>query len=198
MSDYNIQIKDSTQNSVFPVIDGQSALMTGAPKSKISSGSNFNNYTTAGTYYVYSDSDAANISNMPQSASGTLFCVYRGNSSSYLMQIYVTTSSIQRVWTRLYNNGTWTQWLQNGGHIVITGTVTTSSSGTASLQGTYNSDEWGLVSISAVGAVSGYILIPYKYGDAANGRWGFFACYSGSRNPIVSTSISYRAVMLHL
>mgnify|MGYP006908810227 CR=1 FL=1 len=172
--------------------------LTGEPQTRIPSGSNFNNYTTAGTYYVYSDSDATSISNMPQSASGTLFCVYRGNSSSYLMQIYVTTSSVQRVWTRLYNNGTWTRWLQNGGHIVITGTVTTSSGGTASLQETYNTDEWGLVSISAVGAVSGYVLIPYKYGDAANGRWGFFARYSGSMNPIASTSISYRAVLLHL
>ena len=189
---------DDAEDDIAELKTSLNKALTGEPQTRIPSGSNFNDYTTAGTYYVYSDSDAANISNMPQSASGTLFCVYRSNSSSYLMQIYVTTSSVQRVWTRLYNNGTWTQWLQNGGHIVIAGTVTTSSGGTASLQETYNTDEWGLVSISAVGAVSGYMLIPYKYGDAANGRWGFFACYSGSMNPIASTSISYRAVLLHL
>ena len=189
---------DDAEDDIAELKTSLNKALTGEPQTRIPSGSNLNNYTTAGTYYVYSDSDATNISNMPQSASGTLFCVYRSNSSSYLMQIYVTTSSVQRVWTRLYNNGTWTQWLQNGGHIVIAGTVTTSSVGTASLQETYNSDEWALISISAVGAVSGYMLIPYKYGDAANGRWGFFACYSGSLNPIASTSISYRAVLLHL
>lgn len=189
---------DDDEQDIADLKTASNKALTGEPQTRIPSGSNLNNYTTAGTYYVYSDSDATNISNMPQPASGTLFCVYRSNSSSYLMQIYVTTSSVQRVWTRLYNNGTWTQWLRNGGHIVITGTVTTSSGGTASLQETYNTDEWMCVSLVATGAVSGYILTPYKYGDAANGRWGFYAGYSGSMSPIANTSISYRAVMLKI
>ena len=54
------------------------------------------------------------------------------------------------------------------------------------------------LSVVASGAVSGYMLIPYKYGDAANGRWGFKAIQTGTMSAIANTAIAYRAVMMRI
>ena len=79
--------------------------------------------------------------------------------------------------------------------VLHTGTVTTSTSGTASFSTTYNTSEYACLSVWATGAVDGCFLAPYKYGVAAGGRWGFVAKTSGSLNPIASTSIAYAALL---
>ena len=168
-----------------------------APKTAIPQNSNLNDYRTAGTYYVQTDAIAATVSNMPRSASGTLLVIYRSNKNTYLQQFYLPTSTIRKIYTRTYNNGTWTSWGEIPTDIfVITGTRKTSAAGTTDFAETYNCNEYMCLSVVATGAVAGYILLPYKYGDAANGRWGFQALTSGDLSTIKSTSIAYAAVMM--
>ena len=78
---------------------------------------------------------------------------------------------------------------------VITGTVTTSASGTAALSQTYSTAYWGCLTIMVTDASVGYMLIPYKYGDAAGGRWGLKAILSGNMTPLANTSVTYTAIM---
>lgn len=167
------------------------------PQVEILSNSDLNNYIEAGTFFVYSDAVAATISHMPRVASGTLMVVFRADSNGYVQQFYFPTSSVPKIYQRNYNSGTWTEWGEIPTNVfVITGTRTTSSSGTIDFAETYNCNEYMCLSVVATGAVSGYVLIPYKYGDAANGRWGFCAVASGSLAKIASTSIAYAAVMM--
>ncbi len=85
--------------------------------------------------------------------------------------------------------------LSKGAFSVITGTVTTSESGTAALSQTYGTAYWGCIAIMVTDASVGYMLIPYKYGDAAGGRWGLKALQSGNMTPLASTSVTYTAIM---
>lgn len=87
-----------------------------------------------------------------------------------------------------------TNTVKKGDIIVHTGTATTSAAGTASFSTSYSVANYACLSVMAVGAVQGYLLLPYKYGDAADGRWGFKAAVSGTLAAIANTSISYVAI----
>ena len=166
----------------------------------IPANSDFNNYRTGGTYKVASDVIASTMANIPRSASGRLIVIPQGGIS-YVAQMYLPTTEVPVLYIRFFYVSAWSSWrtvtlgYDEGWISVITGTVTTSTSGTASLAQTYNTNEYACLSIMTTAAVSGYLLLPYKYGDAANGRWGFKAVQSGTLNPIANTSISYVAVM---
>lgn len=169
---------------------------TGGYRSEIPVDSNLNDYTTAGAYVVKSDAIAAQITNMPRSASGRLIVIYNGNAANYVTQIYLPTTRVTRIYVRTKGDTTWSSWqtFALGTFEVHTGTVTTSSGGTASFANTYNTNEWACVSVFTTSAVSGLILTPYKYGDAANGRWGFKATLSGGGDA-GSRDVSYVAIM---
>lgn len=166
---------------------------------RIYSGDDLNNYKSKfGAWYVNTDSDASGISNMPRSASGTYVRLHRGNPESiyYDVEFYFPTSSPTTIYTRNYNAGTYTSWVLLATDIFIhTGKVTTSAAGTTSLQTTYNCNEYMLLSVICPDAVAGYMILPYKYGDAANGRWGFKLVSSGNLAAIANTEVNYIAVM---
>ena len=86
-------------------------LLNGMPQTamRIPANADMNSYTTAGTYYIYSDADAATIANTPRSASGTIYVINRSNGN-YKAQIYIPTSSLYVYFVRNYNNGSWTNW----------------------------------------------------------------------------------------
>lgn len=86
-------------------------LLNGMPQAemRIPANSDFNSYTTAGTYYVNSDADAGTIAHIPRSASGTLFVINRA-VVNYKTQYYITTSSAEIIFVRNYNSGSWTSW----------------------------------------------------------------------------------------
>jgi len=166
---------------------------------RIYSGDDLNNYKGKfGAWFVSTDSDASGISNMPRAASGTYVRLHRGNPQStyYDVEFYFPTSSPTTIYTRNYNAGTYTSWVLLVTDIFIhTGTVTTSAAGTASFTTTYNTNEYMCLSVTCTDAVSGYMLLPYKYGDAANGRWGLKLQNSGSGAAITNTQINYTAAM---
>lgn len=89
-------------------------LLNGMPQTamRIPANSDLNSYTTAGTYYIASDADAATIANTPRNASGTIFVINRG-VENYKTQFYYPTSSHIINFVRNYNNGTWTDWQTN-------------------------------------------------------------------------------------
>lgn len=100
-----------------------------ANHTRIPSGSNLNNYTTVGTYVVNSDSIAANITNMPKAASGTLYVLDQGGSN-YLTQLYIPNSAASMIYMRNFSGGnTWTSWCNLAAVNVIAQSKTTSSSG---------------------------------------------------------------------
>lgn len=193
-------VSDNVQTQISTLNTDLTNKLDLVAKNAIPQNSNLNNYnTTPGVYYVGTDGIATTISNIPQPASGVLYVLKRGPvESGYLIQFYITTSSMPRVYERLYNNGSWTSWLRTAFYEYHSDTVTTSSAGTASFTNTYNVNEWACISVSVNGAVAGRILEPYKYGDANNGRWGFFAHSSGGSTPIANTSITYIATLLKL
>ena len=193
----------NTLNSLDDDLDAETAArekcMTTAPTVEIPANSNLNDYwNKPGTYYVLTDAIATTILNMPRPASGTLIQINRSGSSQYSAQLYITTGVFPTVYIRVYNAGTWTSWLRQAHYEVHTSNATTSAAGTAAFTNTYNVNEWTCASVAATAAVSGYVLLPYKYGDAANGRWGFKAVTSGTLDAIASTNIDYIAVMIRL
>lgn len=194
-----------TAGSTNPVTSGgianaiQQSTATGGYRSTIPAGSNLNDYTTAGAYIVENDAIAAQITNMPRSASGRLIVIYNGYTESgyYLTQVYLPSTPNTTIYVRTKATSNWTGWqtFAMDKYVVHSGTATTSATGTASFTNTYNTDEYACISIFTTSAVSGYLLLPYKYGDAANGRWGFKAVTSGTMAAIASTSVSYVALM---
>lgn len=186
--------RENADTALQGVVD---KCITGAPTVAIPANSDLNDYwNRPGTYYVLTDAIATTILNMPRPASGTLIQINRSGSPQYSLQIYITTSAIPKIYMRVYNAGTWSDWLMQAHYEVHTGNATTSAGGTASFANTYTVDEWACASVAATDAVSGYLLLPYKYGDAANGRWGLQAVLSGSLQPIANTNINYIAVMI--
>lgn len=187
--------RENADTALQGVVD---KCVTGAPTVEIPANSDLNDYwNRPGTYYVLTDAIATTILNMPRPASGTLIQINRSGSPQYSVQLYITTSANPIVYIRNYNAGTWTSWMLQAHYEVHSGSARTSAGGTASFANTYTVDEWACASVAAVDAVSGYLLLPYKYGDSANGRWGFKAVLSGSLQPIAETNISYVAVMIH-
>ena len=107
-------VSGTTVSDALDTLDGaitSGTLLDGMPQTEmqILANSNLNNYTTAGTYWVMSDGDAATIANMPRVASGTLYVVNRSRGN-YKTQIYYPTTSINLCYSRNYNNGSWTDW----------------------------------------------------------------------------------------
>lgn len=122
-------VTDALDNLNGAITDG--TLLNGMPQTamRIPANSDLNSYTTAGTYYVQSDGDAATIANMPRVASGTLYVINRA-IGSYKTQFYFPSTSIQIYYTRNYNNGTWTDWIvksdsnSNIANVELTNTAT--------------------------------------------------------------------------
>ena len=165
----------------------------------IGSGSNLNNISTPGTYLISSDAVAQTISNIPRGASGTLYVINRGDSSSYQMQIYIPSTSYQIIYTRFKSSNSWGSWSVRGEMFVVTGTQTTSVNGTAafsSSQYEWLSSQYMCLSVVAAGEnSSGMVLLPYKYGDADGGRWGFRASLSSDLSAIANRAISFIAIL---
>lgn len=76
----------------------------------IPSGSDFNNYTTPGVYYVMSDSDGATMVNAPRKSSGKLIVMAR-HTSGYLAQYYYPSTSNFTRYVRSYGGGSWSAWI---------------------------------------------------------------------------------------
>ena len=168
----------------------------------IPNNSDLNNYKTIGVYYVLSGSEAATISNSPVSNGGFKLVVqHAGITASTAPRLFhwLLEQSTNNWYVRYYNGSSWGSWARilntRDLPIVITGTATTSSAGTASFEQTYNSDTYMCLSVVATGAVSGRLLLPYKYGDAAGGRWGFKAVLSGTMAALANEEIAYAAIM---
>jgi len=80
------------------------------PNERIPASSDLNDLTgKPGTYYVISDGDAATISNMPRTASGTLIHLNRA-LGAYQTQFYFPTTAYSIVYVRSYSGGVWSNW----------------------------------------------------------------------------------------
>lgn len=134
-------------------------LLNGMPQSSmvIPGNADFNNYTTAGTYYVSSDSSAGTMTNIPRGASGTLYVINRA-TGGYKTQLYCPTTSVLLIYIRQYNYGTWTDWdtlalgsekVSKTGAETIDGVKTFTSPVTIDRSGTTtNVDKWyGLLTV---------------------------------------------------
>lgn len=102
-------VKDVLNNLNGAITNG--TLLNGMPQTamRIPANSDLNSYTTAGTYFIYSDADAGTIANTPRNASATIYVINRANAN-YKAQIYIPTSSIYVYFVRNYNAGSWTNW----------------------------------------------------------------------------------------
>lgn len=78
----------------------------------IPNNSDFNDYYMPGVSRVSSDASAATMSNCPYAASGKLIRLARTTAASngYTMQIFIPSSSVQHIYTRNYNAGSFTAW----------------------------------------------------------------------------------------
>ena len=181
---------------------GLGAFFDLAPSTAVPSGGDFNDYyNKPGTYEVPSDAVAATISNIPRAASGTLIHLDRGAGTAYGIQFYIPTTSLILIYVREYNNGTWTAWTRlttMDTFFLHSGTATTSAGGTASFEESYATNAYACLAVFTVSAVSGHLFLPYKYGDAANGRWGFKALNSGTMSALANTTVNYVALMMKI
>ena len=71
--------------------------------------SDIHTYTTPGVYTISSDASAATMTNLPAAASGKLIVMARQNSS-YIVQIYIPSTSTIAMYATFYNGSTWTAW----------------------------------------------------------------------------------------
>lgn len=71
-------------------------------------GSDLNNYTIPGNYYIASNAAANSISNTPVGTAGTLKVEY-GAGNTYPRQMYITYNGAYG-YIRYYTNNTWNEW----------------------------------------------------------------------------------------
>lgn len=78
----------------------------------IPANSNFNTYYTHGVYRVASDAIGQTILNSPYLASGKLIVIARTTSTTngYTMQVWIPSSSAQKMFVRNYNAGSFSDW----------------------------------------------------------------------------------------
>lgn len=95
---------------------------------RIQSGSDLDDYTIAGTYYVQNYSDAVNITNIPITTNGGLLVVeYLGNGTSDIKQTFYPKQSDCRMYQRYYDTY-WHTWrTRNAETDYISGYSTSSS-----------------------------------------------------------------------
>lgn len=84
---------------------------------QIPNNSNLNSYTTAGLYYISSNSSASTINNSPVSVAFSLF-VEKHSGVKQTLTAY--TNSGVKTYVRNFYNGTWSTWYQQA--FIITGT----------------------------------------------------------------------------
>lgn len=72
----------------------------------------FNDYYAPGVFRVASDGIGQTLQNCPYAASGKLIVIARTTSASsgYTMQIWLPSSSVQRMFVRNYNGGSFSVW----------------------------------------------------------------------------------------
>lgn len=71
-------------------------------------GSDLNNYTIPGNYYIASNAAANSILNTPVNQACTLKVEY-GTGNTYPRQMYITYNGFNG-YTRFYTNGIWSEW----------------------------------------------------------------------------------------
>lgn len=76
----------------------------------IPANADFNDYSTAGVYRVASDAIGQTIQNIPYYASGKLIVIARTTSTTYTMQIWIPSTSAQRMFVRNHNAGSFSDW----------------------------------------------------------------------------------------
>ena len=76
----------------------------------IPANADFNDYSAAGVYRVTSDAIGQTIQNIPYYASGKLIVIARTTSTTYTMQIWIPSTSAQRMFVRNYNAGSFSDW----------------------------------------------------------------------------------------
>ena len=76
----------------------------------IPANADFNDYSAAGVYRVASDAIGQTIQNIPYYASGKLIVIARTTSTTYTMQIWIPSTSAQRMFVRNYNAGSFSAW----------------------------------------------------------------------------------------
>lgn len=75
----------------------------------IPANSDADTYTTVGNYKVSSTTVAETIANLPENISGRL-TVYESYMPNRLLQTFVTTTSVPRLYVRSYNGSKWYDW----------------------------------------------------------------------------------------
>ena len=76
----------------------------------IPANADFNDYSAAGVYRVTSDAIGQTIQNIPYYASGKLIVIARTTSTTYTMQIWIPSTSAQRMFVRNHNAGSFSDW----------------------------------------------------------------------------------------
>ena len=186
-----------TGADAFTKIDSlNSKIPTGNAYSEIliPAGSDINNYKTAGTFIVPSDSTAAQISNMPLPASGRLI-VMNMTTSSYMVQEYYPTTAAPLKYIRNYNNGTWTNWervaLNSDIPVIKTNSFTGTTSGSGNVSKAHANK---VIVLSAWTDVSDRIVTPFPGAGAvlAGQYTWWFQVFSdnSSHSVIANTSVT--------
>ena len=112
MSIVSLEFFQRWQNGILPKI--KSFVESKDPNSKgtsIATGTNLNNLTTTGVYYIANDTIAGQLVNLPLSVSGKIMVGDNGNSG--LVQIYIPNQS-PRIFQRVFYSNAWTAWEEYG------------------------------------------------------------------------------------
>lgn len=101
----------STVEGQIDSLSDQIAKQGNKAGTRITSGSDLDNYTTAGNYYVLNATDASGIGHMPLAGSGRLEVV-ETNGSERFRQTFCANSSTSATYIRTYTSNGWTNWEQ--------------------------------------------------------------------------------------
>lgn len=96
-------------NDAYTSLKSKMAMGGHSSHPQVPSGANLNSYIDTGTYVVMTDAIAQTITNMPRSASGTLYVLDQG-ASQYITQIYIPTTSVTMIYVRTMSKTDFSEW----------------------------------------------------------------------------------------
>lgn len=183
-------------NDAYTSLKSKMAMGGHSSHPQVPIGANLNSYIDTGTYVVLTDAIAQTITNMPRSASGTLYVLDQG-ASQYITQIYIPTTSATLIYVRTMSKTNFNEWrsFNTNSFGIDSFTDTTSVSGNLS----HNFGK-SVIILSAWSTIGDTIVQAYpKSGTTTSGTslwWFHIRTASASSSAVTNQSVTVTALYM--
>lgn len=185
-------------NDAYTSLKSKMAMGGHSSHPQVPSGANLNSYIDTGTYVVPTDAIAQTITNMPRSASGTLYVLDQG-ASLYITQIYIPTTSVTWIYVRTKSKTDFSEWRSFNTNSFGIDSFTDTTTGNGNFSHNFGKP---VIILSAWSAIGDTIVQSYpKEGTTTSGTsiwWFHIRTALASSSAVANTSVTVTALYMYV